>query len=205
MARRSDHSRDELRDLALDAAESIVERDGVEALTARRIAGEIGYTAGSLYLVFTNLDDLFVQLNARTLARLGRELDASAERDAAPTGRIVALGRAYLRYAARHPARWALLFRRRDQEMDNLPESYRGQVRALFERVEIQLRRLDGRQSEEDVRLAARALWSGVHGICTLAATESLEVAGSDHVEKLAETLIACFLAGWARPLEPLV
>ena len=51
MARRSDHSRDEIREMALNAAKTIVEREGAAALSTRKIANEIGYTAGSLYLV----------------------------------------------------------------------------------------------------------------------------------------------------------
>ena len=47
MARRSDHSREELYDLALSAAREIAEAEGLRGLTARRIAEKIGYTPGS--------------------------------------------------------------------------------------------------------------------------------------------------------------
>lgn len=67
MARRSDHSREEIRAMALAAAQQIVTEQGFAALNARKIASAIGYTVGTLYLVFKNLDDLFLQLNARTL------------------------------------------------------------------------------------------------------------------------------------------
>lgn len=70
MARRSDHSRDELREMALTAAEQIVLENGYESLSARKVASAIGYTVGTLYLVFENLDDLVLQVNARTLDRL---------------------------------------------------------------------------------------------------------------------------------------
>ena len=44
MARRSDHTRDELRRMALDAARAIVEEDGLRGLSTRRLAKAIGYT-----------------------------------------------------------------------------------------------------------------------------------------------------------------
>ena len=58
MARRSDHSRDELKALILDCAREIAEEEGLRGLTARRIATEIGYAPGTIYNLFSNLDDL---------------------------------------------------------------------------------------------------------------------------------------------------
>ena len=42
MGRRSDHSRDEIRDMALAAAQVLLEREGPEAVTTRAIAKAIG-------------------------------------------------------------------------------------------------------------------------------------------------------------------
>ena len=58
MGRRADHSRDELFEMALSAAREIAEEDGLGGLTARRIAAKIGYSAGTLYNLFDDLDDL---------------------------------------------------------------------------------------------------------------------------------------------------
>lgn len=38
--------------MALEAARRIVREEGLGALTARRVAGAIGYSPGTLYLVF---------------------------------------------------------------------------------------------------------------------------------------------------------
>src|SRR5262245_29039349 len=70
MARRSDHTREELYKLALDAARKIVGKEGLRGLSTRRVAGEIGYTAGTLYQLFDDLDDLIMRLNGTTLDAL---------------------------------------------------------------------------------------------------------------------------------------
>ena len=70
MARRADHSREELCEIAMQAAERIVETDGLRALTARNVADAIGYSPGTLYNLFANLDELILQLNGRTLDAL---------------------------------------------------------------------------------------------------------------------------------------
>ena len=58
VGRRSDHTRAEIRSMAVDAAEVLVVREGYGGLTARKVAAQIGYTVGTLYLVFQNLDEL---------------------------------------------------------------------------------------------------------------------------------------------------
>ena len=63
MGRRNEHSRAELREIALQAAEHLVAEGGLAALSTRKVAAHIGYTVGSLYLVFHNLDDLIIQMN----------------------------------------------------------------------------------------------------------------------------------------------
>ena len=74
MARRYDHSREEIRTMALEAAEKIVVEQGHKGLTARKVMRDIGYAVGTLYLIFENLDDLILHLNVRTLDRLYRRM-----------------------------------------------------------------------------------------------------------------------------------
>lgn len=202
MARRSDHSRDEIREMALRAAETILDREGAAGLSTRKIATEIGYTVGSLYLVFQNLDDLVVQVNARTLNHLGARLDEAATRADHPAGCVVELGRAYLHFASRHPGRWSLIFDRRVTSGTALPDWYLHLVRGLFERVEQLLGILTPRRESAEIALAARALWSGVHGVCILALDDKLDLAGVADGGKLTDALIENFLAGWTRAAE---
>ena len=74
MARRSDHSRDELRKMTLNAAGRIIAERGLDGLSIRGIAQEIGYTSGTLYQLFRNLDDLIIATHILTLQDLHSEL-----------------------------------------------------------------------------------------------------------------------------------
>src|SRR5665647_1484358 len=81
MGRRSIHTPDELRELIIQATTKIVEQHGLEGLSAREIAKRVGYSPGTLYNVFENLDDLLLTIEARLLDTLADQL---AESD--PTG-----------------------------------------------------------------------------------------------------------------------
>ena len=74
MARRSEHSREQLTEMILNAAQQIVINDGFAGLSARKIATDIGYTVGTLYIVFDNLDDIILHINARTLDEMRQRL-----------------------------------------------------------------------------------------------------------------------------------
>ena len=197
MARRSDHSREELREMALQAAEKIVVEQGFEGLSARKVAKDIGYTVGTLYLVFDNIDDLILQINARTLDRLNQKMTELKSGSEDPRDYVLRLGEVYIRFADEDPHRWAMVFEHRLAEGRSVPEWYQEKVSRMFALVEESLEPLAGKRPQEEVSQAARALWGGVHGICILALSDTLGIAGVDSVQQLTRSLISNYLAGF--------
>jgi len=197
MARRSDHSREEIHQMALAAAEKIVMEQGLEGLSARKVAAAIGYTVGTLYLVFENIDDLILQVNARTLDRLHARMSEVKSRSSDPRDYLVQLGQVYIRFADEDPHRWAMVFEHRLAENRAVPAWYQEKVARMFALVEDGLQPLARERAREDITHAARALWGGVHGICILALSETLGVAGVDSVQKLTQSLINNYLKGF--------
>lgn len=199
MARRNDHSRDQIRKMALTAAAEIVAEQGPSALTARKVAAAIGYTVGTLYLVFENLDDLILQLNATTLTELEAQMRAAAARSRMPAAQVRALAHTYHRFAADNLSRWTLVFEHRLPPDYPLPDFYAQRIGALFGLVEQALAALLGQPPGRETARAARALWAGVHGICILGLTDKLNVGGEAGVEDVADTLIENYLRGMSR------
>ena len=67
MARRSNHAPEVLREMILDAAGTLIKSGGLSGLSAREIARIIGYSPGTLYNVYANLDDIVLHVEARVL------------------------------------------------------------------------------------------------------------------------------------------
>ncbi|MBR9829718.1 MAG: TetR/AcrR family transcriptional regulator [Oceanospirillales bacterium] len=195
MARRNDHSRDELREMALSAAERVLQQEGFKALSARRVAADIGYSAGSLYTLFKNLDDLCWQLNARTLTQLLAELDRVEQTDAKSC--LLAYGHAYMAFAHDHPARWALLFEHGGSRDMPTPASLSERIDSLFARVEVCLQQLKPEMPAAECALTARTLWSGVHGIAVLALRQKLFLDQAQSADKMLQQLVDHFIKGW--------
>lgn len=197
MARRSDHSRDEIRHMALDAAEAIVSVEGYKGLSARKVATAIDYTAGTLYLVFENLDDLVLQVNGRTLDGLFEWLVARCGQADAPREKLLALANAYIAYAEAETPRWNMLFEYVAEKGDTLPDWYLHKLGKVFGLAEAALKPLDGARSEVEFQQAARVLWASVHGICMLKIRQRLDLAGGQSAEAMAYMLIDNFLRGF--------
>lgn len=195
MARRSEHTQEEIRQMVLNAAESIVIEEGLAALKVRNIAMEIGYTIGSIYMVFQNMADLILHIKARTLDDIAshlRRIDAEL-----PAEHLLALAKTYLEYANANFNRWQMLFEHRSVEKEAIPDWYQEKVEQIFKPVELQFQRLNPAASLEQTHRAARALWGGVHGICFLSLSGSLDIAGVSDVEATVVLMTQSFIRGW--------
>ena len=193
MARRSDHSRDELYELTLEAARKIAEQDGLRGLASRRVARDIGYTVGTIYNLFEDLDDLIVHLNGRTLDDMYEALAKIPLADG-PENSVRALATGYIAFARGRPKLWSVLFEHHLPEPRQLPDWQDTKIHRLFGLLEQALEPLFPPDGEAERRHAARVLWAGLHGICAL---ESLgKLAAAESAETMADTLVTCFLAG---------
>jgi AcrR family transcriptional regulator len=195
MARRSEHSLEELKALILDAAETIVIEDGFSALKVRKIAVEIGYTVGSIYMVFENMADLIMHINARTLDAIAEQLEhVQDHRTEQP---IETLARAYLSYASQNFNRWRNIFELPLSADVKTPDWYQKKVDNVFAVVEEQFKEFVPELSENHSKRAARALWCGIHGICALSLTDKQDKAGINDIEEAIVLLVRNFMRGW--------
>jgi AcrR family transcriptional regulator len=192
MARRSDHTREELHVMILDAAREIVAQKGFANLTIRRIGEAIGYSSGTLYNVFDDVDDIVLHLNATTLDSLSDELAA------VPVGEdieamLISLAEGYIRFVETRPHLWGLLFQKPSTRKPR-PDWYEERVERSFALLDSALDPVFESGSEEARREAALVLWSGLHGMCTLA-TEGI-VLSWDEVRRLSKALVTNYVAG---------
>ena len=190
MGRRSDHSRDEIRDMAIKAATSIVEKEGFQSLTARKVASAIGYTVGTRYHVFRNFDDLVIHVNARTIDEISVLIEQQTRKKRNPEARIRVMAEYYVQYATNHPDRWRLVFEHQGPPGLPTPVQMKERRDVMFEMVADNLRELAPDRLPNEVAHTATALWSGIHGICILALTGKLYLGGAFSMVKLVDTLI---------------
>jgi AcrR family transcriptional regulator len=195
MGRRGEHSKSEIESMALEAAEAIIESQGYSGLSARKVASAIGYTVGSLYFVFRNLDELVLRINGRTLDQLHAVLIDALTECRFPQQCVLAMSKAYLDFAAQHPHRWRMIFEHHPRDESLSMDINREKLDSFYDLVEKQLKALAARPDEE-IALAARAIWNGVHGIATMT-IKRIPLAGAESTaHQISRNLISNYLSG---------
>ncbi len=195
MARRSDHSRAQLKTMILVTARRIVARQGIERLNARAIATEIGYSPGTLYNVFENLDDIVLHINAETLDALQARLQAEIQ-PGDPERVLMALGRAYIEFTFEERRLWNTLFEFRLAEGHPLPDWYEAKIDRLFDLIETTMAPLFGPGEQQRRHRAARILWASLHGICSLLLARQLSLVVDIPAEDMLKDLVSNYVAG---------
>jgi len=204
MGRRSTHTPQQLRVLLLDAAQEIIEAQGLAGLSAREIARRVGYSPGTIYNIFTNLDDVVLHVEARVLDALDARLSdiQDGEQTAGNGGRLIRIAHAYLSFTQERPRLWNLLFEHHMPAGTELPAWYQQKLEGLMGQIERALAPHFPPGKEADCQRAARALWAGVHGITSLATADKLSVVTTETAGRLIDDLVGTYLAGLARQHE---
>jgi AcrR family transcriptional regulator len=200
MGRRNEHTREQQRTMALAAAADLVDREGQAGISMRAVGRAIGYTAGNLYLLFANQDDLLATVSEGTADAMYAALAGAAARCREPLAKLQAIAAAYIRFAQQHPNRWRLLFEHRLPP--GTPDRPGAIVRqaALFDLVKAHLRPLLPNLQERQLHAAATALWSSVHGLCVLAVTGKLGWSGISSTRQLSDLIVHALVVGLNRP-----
>lgn len=193
--RRSEHSRDEIKELALVAAEEIVTREGLSGLSARKIANSIGYNQAMIYHIFSNLDELILHVNARTLKKLYIALHQASTSCRTPRTCLIAAAHAYIDFAVRHRFLWNMIYEHTLPEDSVTPPWFQDSVDDMFRYIEKLITPLSSQLTQNQVEQAAQALWCSVHGICALTITKKLEI-DTKAMKTLADSLVNNYLTG---------
>jgi AcrR family transcriptional regulator len=195
MGRRSVHSPEELRQLILDASQTIVERNGITGLSAREIARMIGYSPGTLYNIFENLDDVLltlqVQLMGRTVEHLKHvPLGSDGQKN------IEDLAHAYVDFALVNRRMWNLFLAHNLPAGKTVPAPFYDYTTSLVEIVRGALAQIAPQMERENLDVSARAFLAALNGITALAATEKGVYITPATAQNYAQELTSNFLKG---------
>lgn len=186
---------DDLRVAMIDAAEEIIVTEGLKALTARRLAGEMGIAVGTTYNVFENLFELVAEVNARSLGMLAAKIAEINVGSMTARDALIAVAGRYLEFVRDNRNRWLAIF---EVDMPDAVGSLPNQryIDALFGVIENILMRDDRKVSSKTARLSARGLWAAMHGLLMLSESNRLTAIGLPTVGETIEHLIDCHLRG---------
>lgn len=197
MGRRSSQTPDQIRESILTAAAEIVEEKGLLGLSAREIARRIGYSPGTIYNVFRDLDDVLFTIEARMLDALAARIATVPTHDD-PTTHLCEMATTYLNFTLEKPQLWNLLMEHVPQPKSEPPPAFEARTASIVAEVERIVTRLIGPADEVTIRRVTAVLWSGVHGISLLATSQKLPHVTAEDAPRLVEDLVRNYARGLA-------
>lgn len=168
MGRRSDHNRDELRELLISAGQGQMARSGFAGFSARAVASAAGYSVGTISNVFGNVDGLITAINTRTIHLWTDEVVHALAKCGRDTDRLAILVRAYFKFAACNTNLWTAVYdhrRSKTSELDEALISARGRLVGI---IEAEVATFLGARADQELRRLTHSLIAVVHGHCDL-------------------------------------
>ena len=159
----------DLRHALIEAALEIIEREGTEALTIRRLAKEVGVSHAAPAHHFSDKTAIILAVATEGFRILGRQLESTMAIGDAKE-RLTELGRGYCRFAFDHPAHYRIMFGPHKAHLVEHDEDFHlvasGAFNVLMNAVTPLVSR-PGDSAEERFRRAGAAsmsCWTHVHG-----------------------------------------
>jgi AcrR family transcriptional regulator len=98
------------REKILDAAQDILNKQGFEALSMRRIAGRLQMTATNIYNYFVNKDEIYLALQTRGFIMLAKRFEVVDAQYKNPLDRLKGYMKAYIAFGLEQPDQYAVMF-----------------------------------------------------------------------------------------------
>lgn len=183
---RKDRQKTEMREAILSAALKLFSDDGYDNVTMRKIADEIEYSVGTIYLYFKDRDEIFFELHEIGFEEFyKRQLAIQNVTD--PLQRLTDHGLAYIQFAIDQPQYYDLMFISRipAKTIKKQHEWISGNRTYDILKLNISQTMEAGYFKNIEVEVAAFSLWSFVHGISSLFVRDRMVMVSAEAVKSL--------------------
>jgi len=169
---RREREKREQRQRILDAALTIINKEGFAALSMRKLAEQIEYSPASIYLYFENRERIAQELSDAGFEEMLDAISAAISGKKAVEA-LHALGSAYIAYGVEHPEIYRLVFMGDSDYMAAAyaeHKKYSAANRAYGVLVQLADELTESGRNTQDLpsTVIAEMIWSALHGIVSL-------------------------------------
>ena len=159
-----------LRDAVLEAARTMVSKEGTAGLSLRALAREVGVSHPAIYNHFADREALLAELSTEALLTLGRNQRAALARATSPLDALERLAVAYFRFGVSDPARLRLAFTPEFSRASEYPHVSAAKDAAEQPALDAVTRACEaGLLPANEIPDRSVAMWALVHGFTVLA------------------------------------
>lgn len=158
-----------LRKLVVDAAAMLLQEEGPEAVTVRRVAQKMDCSTKIIYSLFVNKEGLAQQLYLEGCKILANELEGTSRADN-PVQHLLNIGEAFWEFGQRYSGYYKLMFGGAFADFKPDEESMHGTVTAMRQLLTV----ISNAQEQGlihgqyDTKTVVQIFWASLHGVIHL-------------------------------------
>lgn len=192
MGRRGHHTYEQLQQMIIDAAFDLLREHGVANVSTRKIAKQIGYTVGTLYIIFKNQEELYLYINSRTIDLFCEHLNNDLAN--CPKESILKqMALSYYAFATNNFNLWQMLFEYTFSKECEMPQWYVKKIHQIDELIIKYFKILYPELDDAQLMLKISTFSAAVHGLVSLDIRGKLNRAGFSPAEDVINNLATIF------------
>lgn len=172
------------KDKILEAAFTLARAEGMECVTARKLAKHIGCSTQPIFRVYSNMNELYAEIYAQAVEAFGDYYENFKSEAEKP---FLNLGLAYINYAKEEKQLFKMLFQSEAQEKKSLYELLNGKSGALTK--EINKAADGGCQNPSGLFMK---MWIFIHGCACMVLTGDYDLTQEETADLLADIYQCC-------------
>jgi AcrR family transcriptional regulator len=188
ISERKAKEKEALKSLILQAAKKLFVEQGIEQTTIRKIASEIEYSVGTVYVYYKDKNDILHDLHTQGFKQLGSEMKVLFN-VTDPMERLKALGRVYLQFAINNPDLYDLMFVMKAPMdfLDSVHEEEWNEGKGTFDVLSATVHQCmeKGHFAGHQLQPLSFLIWSAVHGMASLHISQRVKGVNLDDPETM--------------------
>lgn len=185
--------KEEVKAAILQAAWKLVEKEGWQCLSIRKIADAIEYSSPVIYDHFANKEAILLEFTKRGFRQLNDQLLAAKDKFTNPEQQIEAIAYAYWKFAFNHKEYYQLMYGlgmpgcdlvKQVPELSSFTETVSTPIREMISK---------SKKADADPFLKLHSFWSTLHGLVSI----NMLGSSNDHKDELNAMVLKDFLIGF--------
>jgi AcrR family transcriptional regulator len=167
---RKERQRKEVRESILNSAWQMVNEEGWQHLSIRKIADAIEYSVPVVYDHFENKEAILSEFNRKGFKLLGDKLIEAKEKHTVPTQQLEAIGFAYWDFAFQNKEYYQLMYglgMPTCESLTQVPE-INAFIGVIHSTIDEMLKANNPAHVETDTWLKVHSFWSMIHGLVSI-------------------------------------
>lgn len=196
----------EVRERICVAALTLFDNGGIDAISMREVAKEVGSSPMMLYRYFATRDHLLQELRTQAFEQLRRTLSLAASNSSDASDRLRQILLAYLQFGLEERRSYRLMFDywvydNADRMLEDFGDAIHRQSGAWNVLLAAVIEYFDVFGVEGDPLTTAHLIWAGLHGLVSLEASRKLYFGKT--FEELMVPMVNAIMAGVPQPAKP--